>query len=240
VLVSVVLLPAFFRGKLLTVYQLIGQRFSPQVGRLAAAILLLTRCLSDGFRLFATGLVGAAVLASIPAVANLAGAMSPTFDGNTILVSTANCLIGTVTLPSTLLGGMRVVVWTDLTQLIVYLAGSAVVGLILLSEIPSGWIEIATSAGKFRLFDFALDATQNYTFSSAVIGGIFLTSSTHGTDQLLVQRYLSSRSISDAQRALLVSGFVVFVQFTLLLAHRDDALDVLYDPGARGIPYVDG
>ena len=217
VLVSVLLLPAYFRGKLLTVYQLIGQRFSPQVGRLAASIFLFTRCLSDGFRLFATGLVGAAVLASIPAVTHLTGAMSADIDENTILVSTAITLIGTVTLAYTLLGGMRAVVWTDLTQLIVYLTGSSIVGLILLNEMPSGWIETATSAGKFRLFDFALDATKNYTFWSAVIGGIFLTCSTHGTDQLLVQRYLSSRSISDAQRALVVSGFVVFVQFALLL-----------------------
>lgn len=218
VLVSVVLLPAYFRGKLLTVHQLIGQRFGPQVGRFAASIFLLTRCLSDGFRLFATGLVGAAVLATIPAVAHLAGMIWPAFDETTILVSAAICLIGAATLAYTLFGGMRAVIWTDLMQLIVYLAGSVVVGLILLSEIPSGWIEIAASAGKLRLFDFTLDATRNYTFWSAVIGGIFLTSSTHGTDQLLVQRYLSSRSVSDAQRALVVSGFVVFVQFTLLLA----------------------
>ena len=157
-------------------------------------------------------------MASIPAITDLTGAMSADIDENTILVSTAISLIGTVTLAYTLLGGMRAVVWTDLTQLIVYLTGSAIVGLILLNEMPSGWIETATSAGKFRLFDFALDATKNYTFWSAVIGGIFLTCSTHGTDQLLVQRYLSSRSISDAQRALVVSGFVVFVQFALLLA----------------------
>jgi Na+/proline symporter len=115
---------------------------------------------------------------------------------------------------------MTAVVWTDVAQLVVYLGGALFAALLLLQQIPGGWSEVrevAGEAGRFRLFDFTWDVTRSYTFWSGVIGGMFLTTATHGTDQMMVQRYLCARTAGDARAALLWSGLVVFVQFALFL-----------------------
>ena len=220
VLVAIVLIPIFFRADRLTAYQYLTERFGAGIGRLSASIFLITRSLSDGFRLFATGLVLATVLASLPTADALPGAAVSGDGTNTVLLVVAIGLIGVTTLAYTLLGGMMAVIWTDVVQLVVYSAGSVLAALILLGEIPGGWSEVVATAGpaaKFTIFDFTLGLTTSYTFWSGLIGGMFLTAATHGTDQLFVQRYLCSRSVSEAQRALILSGVVIFVQFVLFL-----------------------
>lgn len=220
VLVALLLLPAFFRSELLTIHQLLTARFGSAAGRAAASLFLTTRSLSDGLRLFATGLVLAAVLATVPGVEQLAGVVAPALDSSTALLVAAIAIVAAATLLYTLLGGMLAVVWADVAQLVVYLAGALLAGSILLAEIPGGWAEVtarAGAAGKLRLFDFALDLSRSYTFWSGLVGGAFITAATHGADQLLVQRYLCCRSAADARRALVASGFVVLVQFWLLL-----------------------
>ena len=221
VLVALLLMPGFFQGDLLTAYQRLATRFGAGVGRLTAAIFLISRSLSDGFRLFATGLVLAAVLASAPILTAAAEALVPVADSESALLIVAVCAIGVATLVYTLLGGMTAVIWTDVVQLGVYLTGMLVVGALLVLEIPGGWtgtIAVAQPAGKLVLFDFAFDITRSYTFWSGLLGGMFLTMSTHGADQMFVQRYLCSRSSTEASRALVWSGIVVLVQFALLLA----------------------
>jgi SSS family solute:Na+ symporter len=103
---------------------------------------------------------------------------------------------------------------------VIYLVGAGLAAIILVERIPGGWSEIVRAggeAGKFTLFDFTWSLTKGYTFWSGVIGGAFLTTATHGTDQLMVQRYLCASSPRQARVALLVSGAVVFVQFALFL-----------------------
>jgi SSS family solute:Na+ symporter len=126
---------------------------------------------------------------------------------------------------------MQAVIWTDVIQLMVYLAGSFIAGAILLGQIPGGWSEIidrAAASDKLELFDFSLDWSRNYTFWSALIGGIFITASTHGTDQLFVQRYLCARSQSDARRPLIGSGLIVLLQFGFFTYSRYYALGLLH------------
>ena len=220
VLVAIVLLPAFFRGDLLTAYQYLTERFGSGIGRLSASIFLATRSLSDGFRLFAAGLVLAAVLATLPAARDVAVVAAPGAGVDTALLVVSVGMIGVTTVAYTLLGGMTAVIWTDVIQLLVYLTGAVLTAAILLGEIPGGWSEVVATAGpaaKFTLFDFTWGLTRSYTFWSGLVGGIFLTAATHGTDQLFVQRYLCSRSVSQARRALIVSGVVIFVQFALFL-----------------------
>jgi solute:Na+ symporter, SSS family len=128
--------------------------------------------------------------------------------------------LGAATILYTYLGGMKAVIWTDVVQLIVYVIGALIAAVLLLDRIPGGLSEVMATgeaAGRFRLFDFTWDATRGYTFWSGVVGGAFLTTATHGTDQMMVQRYLCSRSPRQASAALLVSGAVVFVQFALFL-----------------------
>ena len=219
--VASVLIPRLFGGDLLTAYQPLAARFGAGVGRLTASIFLVTRSLSDGFRLFATGLVLAAVLATLPAAQALSQIVLPGIEESTALLVVAVGVIGVTTLVYTLLGGMTAVIWSDVVQLVVYMSGSAIAGFILLSEIPGGWGEVVArsqSVGKLTVFNFATDVTQSYTFWSGLVGGVFLTAGTHGTDQMFVQRYLCSRSPRDASRALVWSGVFVFFQFALFLA----------------------
>jgi Na+/proline symporter len=220
VIVSVFFVPAYFRGELLTVYQILGTRFGGGVKRLAAGLFLATRSLADGVRLFATGLLLAALLLAMPGVEAAARAWLPWVHPALAVIILSVILMGITTIAYTYLGGMSAVIWTDVAQLVIYLAGAIVAAIILLDRIPGGWAEVVrvgSAAGKFTIVDFTWDITKSYTFWSGVIGGAFLTTATHGTDQLMVQRYLCGRSERDARLALLTSGVVVFVQFVLFL-----------------------
>lgn len=212
------LIPAYFRGELLTAYQLLGERLGSKVRRFASGLFLVTRSLADGFRLFATGLVLAAVLTSSDR-AHADGWLGAV-DASTAALMISILAIGVATIIYTYLGGMTAVIWTDVTQLVVYLAGAGLAAGVLVHQTPGGlpaiW-QTASAAGRFRVFDFTWDLTRSYTFWSGVIGGAFLTTATHGTDQMMVQRYLCARRVSDARVALIWSGVVVFAQFVLFL-----------------------
>lgn len=241
ILVALLLVPRFLRDRLLTAYQLMTTRFGAPGRHLTAALFLGTRSLSDGFRLFATGLVLAAVLGTLPASIGIVERALPMMDSATAMLVLSIVIISGATLVYTLLGGMTAVIWTDVVQLVVYLGGSLFTAAILLNTIPGGWHEVmeaSANAGKLRFVDLSLDLSRSYTLWSGIIGGLFITAATHGADQLFVQRYLCSRSLADARRALVASGIVVFVQFTLFLViglmlwvyyteHAPSALDAI-------------
>jgi uncharacterized sodium:solute symporter family permease YidK len=67
------------------------------------------------------------------------------------------------------------------------------------------------------VFDFSLNFFKTYTFWAGLIGGMFLNTATHGTDQLMVQRLLVARNQRDSTAALLSSGIIILFQFTLFL-----------------------
>ena len=107
---------------------------------------------------------------------------------------------------------MAAVIWTDAIQLVVYLVGAVVAAFVLLGKIPGGWNEVVAVGNefhKFDLFDFTFSLSRSYTFWAGVIGGAFLTTATHGTDQLMVQRYLCAKTPRQATLALLTSGVVI-------------------------------
>ena len=111
-------------------------------------------------------------------------------------------------------------IWTDVIQFTVYIFGAIVALMILINRLPEGWaglVHTATEGNKFRLFDFSLDLTQDFTFWSGLIGGMVLNTATHGADQMMVQRYLAARSQRQAALALIASGFVILAQFALFL-----------------------
>ncbi|MGH9800167.1 MAG: sodium:solute symporter family transporter, partial [Blastocatellia bacterium] len=181
---------------------------------------LTTRSLADGFRLFATGLVLAALLLAMPGMENMAHNWFPSLEPKFAIMIVSVLVMGFATILYTYLGGMAAVIWTDVIQLVIYLVGALIAAKILLGKIPGGWdevMQVGTTAGKLTWFDFTLSMTKGYTFWSGVIGGAFLTTATHGTDQLMVQRYLCSSSPKQARIALLSSGALVFVQFMLFL-----------------------
>jgi solute:Na+ symporter, SSS family len=135
-------------------------------------------------------------------------------------VTAAVLVIGTAMIVYTVRGGSAAVIWTDVVQLFVYVAGAGVVFASLLALIPGGWSEVVRTgmaADKFRVFDLSWTLARPYTLWAGIIGGAALTLSTHGTDQFLVQRLLSARSARDAARGLVASGFLVLAQFVLFL-----------------------
>ena len=200
VLVSALFIPAYFRGELYTSYELLQRRFGAEVKNIAAAIFLVTRTLADGVRLFATALV-IAVVTQVP-------------------VPLAIVIIGVAMIVYTTRGGVSAVIWTDVVQMFVYVAGALVVFVALLQRIDGGWSAVVAAgeaAGKFRVFDAAFDPSRVYTLWSGLLGGVALTLATHGTDQFLVQRLLSARSARSASSGLILSGAIVFLQFALFL-----------------------
>jgi SSS family transporter len=209
VIISFLLIPHYFRGDLVTAYQLIERRFGQKLRSLTAGLFLMTRAAAEGVRVFAV-----AIVVNI-ALSNLLGGFSD--FGRDV---SAIAIVSTLTLIYTFHGGMAAVIWTDVVQLTVYITGTLVGFFTILHLVPGGWHtvhSVAEAAGKFRVFDFSWNFYATYTFWSGVIGGAFLTTASHGTDQLIVQRLLSSRSEGQAKLALLASGILVLFQFSLFL-----------------------
>ncbi len=200
-------IPAYFQGEMLTAYELLNRRFGPRAKHFAASLFLVMRALAEGVRVFAASLVLAAVLsASVPGLPHL------------WLWSIV--IVGLLTLVYTFEGGIAAVIWTDLVQLIIYVAGSLLAVYMLVQLVPGGWTGIgddARASGKLAFLSWSWDMTVPYSFWAGLIGGCFLTMASHGTDQLLVQRLLTCRNQREAQKALILSGFVVFAQFALFL-----------------------
>ncbi len=218
--VTLIFVPLYFRGELLTVYQLLGQRFGSAVRRLASTLFLITRSVADGFRLYLTGIVLSAVILALPGSEAAARSWFPSLDPTLTIIMFSVLVMGIATIIFSYFGGIDAVIWTDVTQLGIYLIGAVVAAFILLGKIPGGLSEVisaGSAAGKFTFLDFTWSITKSNTFWSGLIGGAFLTTATHGTDQLMVQRYLCGDSPKDARKALLVSGVVVLAQFALFL-----------------------
>jgi SSS family solute:Na+ symporter len=205
--VAGVLLPRYFQGNLVTAYALLETRFGLATRRFASIVFMVTRALADSVRVFATAIPVALIIG--PSVTNKAYVMPM-----------AVLLLGMLTVLYTYKGGMKAVVWTELLQAGIYLSGGAAALIILGHLAPGGWSAIwsgASAAGKTRVLDFSFTMSNPQTVWAGLIGGAFLAMASHGTDQLIVQRLMSSRTLKDAQRAIVGSGFVVFCQFFLFL-----------------------
>ena len=182
VVISLVFIPLYFKGELQTVYQLLGDRFGGKVKMLASGLFVIMRNIADGIRLLLTAIVLAAVYT----------AFNPQTSPEVVIIGSI-LILGIVMIVFTFYGGMEAVIWIEVVQLVIYIGGAIAAAVVLVQNIDGG-ISGAIAAGqqfdKFSLFDFTLDFTKTYTFWGGVIGGCFLTMSTHGTDQFLVQRYL--------------------------------------------------
>jgi SSS family transporter len=219
VIISFVLLPQYFRGDLYTAYQLIERRFGPALRSVTAGLFLITRAAAEGVRVYAVSIVVSIAL------------------GTGEITSIA--IITLLTLIYTFEGGLAAVIWTDVVQTFIYIGGTVAGLLTILHLIPGGWASahaIAAGLHKFQIFDFKLLGrtpfhglgpkwwdwqyaylAKPYTIWAGIIGGAFLTTASHGTDQLIVQRLLAARNQRQSVLALLSSGIAIFVQFGLFL-----------------------
>ena len=198
--VCVLFLPKYFQGELYTAYQLIDRRFGSVLHKITAALFLCTRAAAEGVRVFAVSIVVSIAI------------------GTRDVLSIA--IITLLTLIYTFEGGIAAVIWTDVVQMAIYIGGTLVALWSLGHHVDGGWTTIHAvthAAGKLRLLHFAFSLSETYTFWAGVLGGTFLTMASHGTDQLMVQRLLVARNLRESRLALLASGVVIFLQFTLFL-----------------------
>ena len=205
IVIALLFIPSYFRGELLTVYQLLDRRFGSKIKMIAASLFVVMRNIADGIRLLLTAIVLAAVYTSF----------QPGANAEAITVASI-VLLGVAMIIFTYFGGMEAVIWVEVIQLGIYIAGALAAAVILTNSIEGGLsaaMATASQFNKFSLFDFSFDVTKTFTFWAGLIGGCFLTMSTHGTDQYLVQRYLCTDRPRKAAAALLTSGAIVLGQF---------------------------
>jgi Na+/proline symporter len=158
IVISILFIPSYFRGELLTVYQLLDQRFGGKIKMVAASLFVVMRNIADGIRLLLTAIVLAAVYA----------AFQPAADPEPIIIASI-VIIGLAMIIFTYFGGMEAVIWVEVVQLGIYIAGALAAAVVLLSYINGGLATVsslATQFGKYSLFDFTLDHTRLYTFWS--------------------------------------------------------------------------
>ncbi len=200
-LVAAVLLPLYMQGQLVSAYQYLRQRFGPRLQAVASVTFLGTRLLAEGVRLFAS---------AIPIKLLLDAIGLPT--GYVTIIAGLTL----VTVLYTYVGGIRAVIWTDAIQMSLYVGGACVCIAVLLGEVGTAGLQQAYAAGKFQVINLSAPMlTSPFNAVAAILGGAIFAMASHGTDQLMVQRVLACRSLSDGRRAMVGSAVVVMVQFAL-------------------------
>lgn len=203
IVVAYLLLPRYYRGEMTTAYAYLGLRFGRGMQATASVTFLFTRLLADGVRLFAAAIPMKIILDSIGLEASY---------------FTIVAVMGVVTILYTLVGGIRAVVWVDVLQMGLYCVGGVVALVVIATGLDVNFLAVAAEEGKTRFLDFTSNPiSAPYATVTAVLGGALLSTASHGADQLIVQRLLGCRTLRDAQKAVIVSGVVVFLQFALFL-----------------------
>ena len=206
IVVAFVFLPAYHKGQLKTAYSFLENRFGGKTRSFASIVFLFTRTAADGVRLFAT---------AIPLKLML-----------NINYPMAIMIIAVVALIYTYTGGVKGVIWVDVIQMFIYLGGAIIAGIFILHLLPHGWSSVvaaAQSSDKFSVFNLGFGKglsgffSQPYTLIGGILGGAFLSMASHGTDQLIVQRLLTTKNVKDSQKAIIGSGIIVIIQFAIFL-----------------------
>ena len=191
-LIALLFLPAFYRGKVTSIYQFLRQRFGEKSRLTAVVFFFISRILASGVRLL---------------VVSLALHVVTGYSIYQIII-----VVALVALIYTLIGGIKAVIWTDVLQFTVFMGGALVVIFFILKNIPGGWdgMKKLVAPDKFRIFDFTLNLTSDKLFLVAFINGCFQTFAALGTDQDLTQRMLTCEKLKQSQRALILTGFIDF------------------------------
>jgi Na+/proline symporter len=202
IILSVTVVPFFWRAKVYTAYEYLERRFDLKTRTLTAVLFLISRGLS------------CSVIVAAPAVI-----LSIVLGWNLTLTVLA---IGAPTVIYTMIGGVQAVTWTDVKQMAIIVAGIAAAVVVLVARLPEGIslgsaLHVAGAVGRTQALDFTFDVHQTYTFWSGLIGGLFLSLSYFGCDQSQVQRYLTAKSVNEGRHSLYMSAFVKIPLQALIL-----------------------
>lgn len=215
--VALLMIPAYYKGSIETAYHFLGTRFGPNMRKAASLTFMATRLFADGVRLFATAIPLAVIIKGSGFFTNLTESQ---FYILSIIV------ISLITVLYTTFGGIKSVIWVDMIQWTIYIAGALLAAGLIIAKLPNGLqslIEPVVNAGKTQWFDTGMHLSlaeflkQPYTFFTALLGGAVFTLASHGTDQLFVQRVLTCGNLRASQKAIAFSGLVVLFQFALFL-----------------------
>jgi SSS family transporter len=202
IVISFLFLPAYYKGELSTAYAFLESRFGSKTRSFASLVFIFTRMAADGVRLFATAIPLRFILH--------------------IDYPLAVLILAVVALGYTYVGGVRGVIWVDAMQMVIYIGGALVAAVLLVNSADGGWAAItqkAWEAGKFQVFNLSFENFWGtpYTLLGGLIGGAFLSMASHGVDQLIIQRVLTTKSLAASRKALIGSGVLVILQFALFL-----------------------
>src|SRR5246500_481912 len=225
ILVSYIFIKPYYDYKVFSIYEYLTARFGVATKNAASAVFMVTRLLASGARLYVAAIALALAYEMIRGV-------RPGQTETLYIYVGATVAIVILTAIYTTLGGIKAVIWTDFIQASIMI-GSALtaVGLLYFS-IPGGWPEIVQSHGGFHISDFITTGLNpaksgwdqikgmfaiEYTIFAGLIGSTFMTMSTHGTDQDMVQRMLTAPDVRRSRRSLIVSGLAdIPIAFTFL------------------------
>ena len=200
-LVSVFLIPMFFKHGVTSIYEILEKRFNVIVQRVASFTFLFTRVLADAVRFAAIAIV-------IQSITSLSITLS-------ILI------VGIVTLIYTVLGGLKTVMHIDAFQFFIYILSAfiCIASLMVFIDLPFKDIVLQLNdPNKLKIIDFTGNMfTKPFMFFSAFLGGTMLSFASHGADYMMVQRVLATKDVSSAKKAMIGSGIFVLFQFSLFL-----------------------
>lgn len=209
VLLAVVMVPHYLKGEIYSPYQLLEHAFGPPARRLAGGLFLVSETLAAGVRVY---------VASIPVKLMLGDRVLSLGTGDPILG--AILLFVLLSLVYTYIGGIKAVIWTDAVQFGLFMAG----GLFTLFYIPTMFeggagaaFARALEAGKLHWLNPDFSLSMPFNLWMGIIGGTFVVLSSHGAEQLIVQRVLACRTVADGRKALILSAGLVFPLFLVFL-----------------------
>jgi len=210
IILAIVMVPHYMKGEIYSPYQLLEQHLGVGPRRLAGAFFLFLETLAAGVRVYVACIPIRLMLGE--QVCSLGGVVDPILGAILIFVG--------LSLLYTYIGGVKAVIWTDAVQFGLFLAG----GLFALCFIPSlvdgGWsgaLAKAASAGKLTWLNTHFSFSAPVNLWMGVIGGTVMVLSSHGAEQLIVQRVLACKDVASGRKALVLSAVVIFPLFLIFL-----------------------
>lgn len=196
VLAVLFFIPLFRRGRMTSAFEYLGRRYGPVPRLYGTASFIVMQLIRTAQVLF---------LVALP-VQFLTGASL-----ETVIIG-----VGVFVAFYTVVGGIDTVIWTDVVQAVVLLCGGAVCAVYVIIALPQGWVqivEVGSAAGKFSLGSFDWDLGRR-TFWTVMLLGVVNWLAIYGGDQNIVQRYVSSRSTREAQKATIIYSALALPMWT--------------------------
>jgi solute:Na+ symporter, SSS family len=208
--IAAVLVPHYLKGEIYSPYQLLEKHLGREPRRLAGAFFLLAETLSAGVRVYVACIPVRLMLGDT--VAGLGGLVDPILGAILLFVL--------LSLVYTYVGGVKAVIWTDAVQMVLFVGGGLYALFAIPAMIDGGWsaaLSAASAAGKLEWLNLSFSFSPPFNLWMGLIGGTAMVMSSHGADQLIVQRVLTCSTVAEGRKALVFSAVLIFPLFLIFL-----------------------